>query len=241
MAHRTDDIRQDIADAQQDIDDTRAAMTEKLEMLEERVWETVEDAQSSVEDMVENVKELVDTTVEAVRQGVEGAQATVEDIVENVKETVGDTVATVQRTFDLHYQMEQHPWLLFGGATVVGYLLGSWGGGSTSAAVSTHDPRLSPASTTAASSSGSSARPPLQQGMGSGVLDRFKDEIALIEGAVIGAVISTLRDMVKQALLPPPAPQINSAMTKLGGQPSKSPAQNPASMSSATVNGGAIL
>ena len=31
MAHRADDIRQDIADAQQDIADTRAAMTEKLD------------------------------------------------------------------------------------------------------------------------------------------------------------------------------------------------------------------
>ena len=244
MAHRADDIRQDIADTQQDIADTRSAMTEKLEMLEERVWETVEDAQSSVEELVENVKDMVDTTVAAVRQGVEGAQATVEDIVENVKDTVGDTVATVKRTFDLPYQVDQHPWLMCGGSLLVGYILGSWGGGSISAAVSTHDTshdtRLSPASTTAASSSESSARPQLQQGMGSGVLDRFKDEIALIKGAVMGAVISTLRDMVKQALLPP-APPSTSVMSKGGTPPSESPVQTPASPSSTAVNGSAIF
>jgi hypothetical protein len=146
----------------------------------------------------------------------------------------------VQRTFDLHYQVEQHPWLLFGGATLVGYLLGRGGSGSTSAAVSTNDTRLSPASTPAASSSESSARPQLQQGMGSGVLDRFKDEIALIEGAVIGVVISTLRDMVKQALLPAASP-IKSVMTKGNAQPSERPVQNPAARSSTAVNGGAVL
>jgi ElaB/YqjD/DUF883 family membrane-anchored ribosome-binding protein len=240
MAHRTDDLQQDIADTRQDIADTRSAMTEKLEMLEERVWETVEGAQASVEGMVENVKDLVDTTVEAVRQGVEGAQSSVDEIVENVKDTVGDTVATVQRTFNLPSQVEHHPWLMLSGSVLVGYLLGSRGGGRRSAAVSTHDTRLSPASTTAASSSEPSARPQPQQGMGSGVLAQFKDEIALIKGAAMGAVISTLRDMVKQALLPP-APHITSAMTKGSAQSSERPMKTPASRSSTTVNGSAIF
>lgn len=67
---------------------------------------------------------------------------------ETVKDTAGDTVAMVKCTFDLHYQVEQHPWLIVGGATVVGYLLGSREGSSTPAALSTTDTRLSPASTT---------------------------------------------------------------------------------------------
>ena len=61
---------QDIDDTCQGIEDTRAAMTEKLDILEARVRETVEGAQSSVEDIVENVKDMVDTTVEAVRQAL---------------------------------------------------------------------------------------------------------------------------------------------------------------------------
>ena len=139
MAHRADDIQQDIEDTQRDIDDTRSAMTEKLEMLGERVRETVEGAQASVEEMVENVRDTVDTTVAAVKQTVEGAQASMEGIVENVKGTVGDTVEAVQRTFDLHHQMEQHPWLMLSGSLFVGYLLGSGGNGRTSAAGSTTD------------------------------------------------------------------------------------------------------
>jgi hypothetical protein len=152
----------------------------------------------------------------------------VEDIVENVKDTVDTTVATVQRILNLHYQVDQHPWLMFGGSLLAGYLLGSWSGSSTSAAVSTHDPQGSAAGTTAASSSESFARPQPRQGMGSGVLDRFKDEIAILKGAAVGAVISTLRDMVRQALLP-------------AAPPIKSPAQTPAALSSTAVDRSAIL
>ena len=55
-------------------------------------------------------------------------------MVEHVKGTVGDTVATVKRTFDLPSQTEQHPWPMVGGAVLVGYMLGRWGGGHPSAA-----------------------------------------------------------------------------------------------------------
>ncbi len=76
----------------------------------------------------------VDTTLVAVRQGVAGTQASVEEIVEHVKGTIGETVATVKRTFDLPAQMEHHPWPMVGGALLVGYMLGRWGGGRPSRA-----------------------------------------------------------------------------------------------------------
>jgi hypothetical protein len=47
-------------------------------------------------------------------------------------------------------------------------------------------------------------------------------------------VMSTLYEMLKQALLPPPAPHSPSARTQVGGQPSDRPAQSPASASKAT-------
>jgi len=170
MAQKADDIRHDI-------EHTRAAMTEKLTIVEERVRETaagvqvsvekiVEDVggivenvkatvdttlaavrqgaagtQASVEEMVKDVggmvkdvKATVDTTLVAVRQGVAGTQASVGEMVEHVKGTVGDTVAMVKRTFDLPSQTEQHPWPMVGGAVLVGYMLGRWGGGHPSAA-----------------------------------------------------------------------------------------------------------
>jgi len=95
MVYRADDMQQDIDDACHAIEDSRAAMTEKLAILEARVRGTVEGVQSSLEEIVENVKDRVDTTVE-----------------------------TLKRTFDVQYQVDQHPWLMLGGATLVGYLLG---------------------------------------------------------------------------------------------------------------------
>jgi len=245
-------MQQGIDDACHAIEDTRAAMTEKLDILEARVRETVEGAQSSVEDIVENVKDMVDTTVEAVRQGVEGAQSTVEEIVETVKETVGDTVETVKRTFDVQYQVDQHPWLMVGGATLAGYLLGRWGGGRTSPAYSTNDSAYPAAGTTAdmfashtkhdclpPSDSESSVHPQLQQGMGSSVLEQLQDEIAIIKVAAVEALIGTIREMVKQAV-PTLAPHIERARSQRGGQPLERPPQQPPPTSGAGVNGGAI-
>jgi hypothetical protein len=223
MAYRADDMQQDIDDACHAIEDRRAAMTEKLEILEERVWETVE-----------------------------GAQSSVEEIVETVKETVGETVETVKRTFDVQYQVDQHPRLMFGGATLAGYLLGSRGGGRTSPAFSTNDSASSAAGTTAdmsashaqhdappPSDSASSVHPQLQQGMGSSVLDQLKDEIAIIKVAAVGALISTIREMVKQAV-PTMAPHLEKARSQRGSQSLERPPQRPAPMSRAGVNGGAI-
>ena len=84
MAQRADDIRHDI-------EHTRAAMTQKVTILEERVRETAAGVQVSVEkivedvgDIVENVRATVDTTLAAVRQGTAGTQASVEEMVKDV-------------------------------------------------------------------------------------------------------------------------------------------------------------
>src|SRR5581483_11787805 len=137
---------------------------------------------------------------------------------------------------------------------MVGYLLGSLSSSRTSSTVSTSDTPSSAADTIADSStynvrpgspssySESPTRPQSQQRMVSGVLDQFKDEIALLKGAAVGAMISTLSDIIKQVSLPP-APPITSAMTKLGGQPSDRPAQkqNLAPIPRSAGNGSAIL
>ena len=223
MAHRADDIQQDIEDTQRDMDDTRSAMTEKLELLGERVRETVEGAQASVEGIVENVIDTVDTTVAAVKQTVEGAQTSMEGIVENVKGTVGDTVEAVQRTFDLHHQMEQHPWLLCGGAILVGYLLGSGSNSHLATTGFAYAPRFSPASPIPAPPSESFTSPKPQQGTESGDLGWFTDEIAALKSAAVGAVVSTLRGMFKQAL-PSPTLPLTSTRTKQDSQSSDPPA-----------------
>jgi len=126
MEYTDGDLEQSIEETRQDIEDKRASMSEKLELLEERVRDTLEETRSTVEGIVENVKETVDETVGAVKETVAGARSTVDNLVENVKGTMDETATLVKKSFDLNYQVEQHPWIMLGGSVLVGYLLGSW-------------------------------------------------------------------------------------------------------------------
>ena len=134
MAQRADDIRHDI-------EHTRAAMTQKVTILEERVRETAAGVQVSVEKIVEDVGEIVedvqgtvDTTLVAVRQGVAGTHAAVGAMGEQGKGTIGETVARVKHTVDRPSQTAHHLWPLVGGAVLVGSMLGRWSSGPRPAA-----------------------------------------------------------------------------------------------------------
>ena len=251
MDQGTDDIQRSISATRRDIEETRASMTEKLELLEERVRETVESAKSTVEDIMENVKGTVDETVGAVketvgdaRSTVEGivenvkgtvvdARSTVEGIVENVKDTMDDTVTMVKHSFDLQYQVDQHPWVMLGGSVLAGYLLGRLGTGGESsyrtrrvwtgaeakrsgyfATTVNPDADNQPAA--------SSPQTPRSASLWDGALGQFKEEFDMIKGAVIATLMSNVREMVKQSW-PGIAQQvekaIDSATAKLGGHP----------------------
>jgi len=104
MDHETEVIKHQMLE-------TRTALTEKLEALEDHVASTVKETTDAVGETVEAVREAVESTVGSVK-------GTVTDTVESVKESV-------KETFDLKHQFEQHPWLMLGGATFLGYLGGS--------------------------------------------------------------------------------------------------------------------
>jgi hypothetical protein len=94
---------------QQELDETRHALAEKLGVIGEKISGTVE----TVTDTVENVSETVEHTVEAVT-----------DTVEAVGETAQETVEAVKHAFNIPEQVQAHPWLWFGGSIVVGFLGG---------------------------------------------------------------------------------------------------------------------
>jgi len=94
---------------------TRASLAQKLETLENQVVGTIQDATSTVSETVQQVKDAVTGTVETVKETVEGT-------VDSVKDTVQGTVDSVKETFDLRRQVENHPWLMFGGSFAVGFV-----------------------------------------------------------------------------------------------------------------------
>ena len=92
MDQRRGDIGQDV----RNILETRTAISQKIEMLEHRLQETVE-----------------------------GTKTTVEEIVDRVKDAADDFVDRTKQTFDPTYQVERHPWAMVGGAIFIGYVLGT--------------------------------------------------------------------------------------------------------------------
>jgi len=99
-------MEQDASVIQKDIEETRESLVDKIEALEQRVTGTVEEARSAVEETITSARSAVTDTVEAV------------------KSTVTDTVESVKETFDLHRQVDRHPFLMVGGSVAAGFLTG---------------------------------------------------------------------------------------------------------------------
>src|SRR5262249_34514997 len=183
----------------QQMEETRASLSEKLETLEQQVVGTVKDARAAVNETVETVK---------------GA--------------VHDTVETVKETVDVRRQVERHPWAMLGGSIVLGYLGGRLyerlEAPSPQWAPSGINGEYSPAQYT----NGSSPPQPLREELsepesGHSLLHQFEPEIAKLKGLALGAVLGVLRDIVTAQVPDPLKPQVSDVMNgitvKLGGQP----------------------
>jgi len=193
------------------IDETRSAITEKLEALEDQVIDTVQ-----------TVKETVQETIETTR------------------ETVQETISTVKETFDLRLQVVRHPWPMLGGSLVAGFLTGALIGGARHQGRlpmdrlrSDGEPLLGErAERTSIDRSDSPARR-----QGPGLLAGFQDEIAQVKGLAIGMLFGLVRDTMQENL-PQMSEAVGDVMdritTKLGGQPVKGPV-----LQRAAVNRGA--
>jgi ElaB/YqjD/DUF883 family membrane-anchored ribosome-binding protein len=99
MDQESEMIRQQMAQ-------TRASLSDRLEKLEQQVVGTVHDATAAVSGTVESVKDAVQTTMETA------------------KESVQDTVAAVKHSLDLTEHVQHYPWAMVGGSVVAGYLAG---------------------------------------------------------------------------------------------------------------------
>jgi len=106
---------------EQQMDETRHALTEKVAALEHQVVDTVQTATQAVQDTVETVKSAVQETVTSVKDSVQ-------DSVTAVKDTVQDSVSAVKEnvkeTFDVKHHVQENPYLMVGGAVVAGLITG---------------------------------------------------------------------------------------------------------------------
>jgi len=110
----------------QQMGQTRAALTEKLETLEEKVLGTLHTTTSTVSETTNTVGSTVSETVQLVGSTVSN---TVNEVGASVRETARDLRATmdqamssVRDALDVTRQMQEHPWLMVGGSVVAGYV-----------------------------------------------------------------------------------------------------------------------
>jgi hypothetical protein len=157
-----------------------------------------------------------------------------------------DTVATVKRTFDIKYQVQQHPWVMVGGCFLAGVALASLfprGRRRSQEAPYQRTGNGTPMPLAAEGMARGSVTSPLpveQRGNGSfaaagpppqvqaavpnrhGFIELFHEEIAKVKGLAIGYVMGLVRDSIKEAA-PQLAPQVDSLVNdvtaKLGGEP----------------------
>ena len=99
---------------------SRAALTDKLELLEHQVTDTVTGAAETVE----KVRQTVQDTVSGAAETVASMQHCIQDTVQSVRESVRETAETVSETLDVRKQVEKHPWAMMAGATAVGFGVG---------------------------------------------------------------------------------------------------------------------
>jgi len=210
------------------MEQTRSSLAEKLEVLEQKVTDTVEGATSAVTDTVQEAKEAVAETVDSVKE-------TVSNTVESVKETVESTVETVRDTFDITGQVQRHPWAMVGGSVALGFLGGLFLGPTSSRSHAAPFTPSGPDSEARPEREASYAWSPPQHepepyrqtareqpGWMDWLQSTFGPEINKLKGMAIGTLAGVVRDMVSQAvpenIKPMLTDMINDVTTKLGGE-----------------------
>jgi uncharacterized membrane protein len=101
---------------EKDIEDTRAVMTEKIDMIEGRVNETMEGTKATINNVMEKVKGIQET--------IDDTKSTIDNILETIKHTMEETIERVKYTSTVIEQVDQNPWIMLGSAVLTGYVLG---------------------------------------------------------------------------------------------------------------------
>jgi len=158
--------------------------------------------------------------IDQLEAKVAGTVESVSETVGNVRETVEETVEAVEHTFDLNWHAQRHPWMLLGGAVLVGFLGGAMLRSRRRERVTHHWTALPPPTP---------ALPPPpkkeehKEAPGGGILDSLSQEASELKKYGIGMAMGVMREVVANALPTVIAPAVSEAVNhltvRLGGQP----------------------
>jgi ElaB/YqjD/DUF883 family membrane-anchored ribosome-binding protein len=194
-----------------DMEETRTALTEKLEALESQVADTVKETTEAVSETIENVKD------------------TVEEVTDKVKETAVNVV----QTFNLSYQAEHRPWVVLGGSVGVGFLLGWLSGSRSRKQLSEMPVAQAPSARSQGSGNGSSYMPqsappretsaPAETPESGGALGWIGEQLGRLKGVAVGSLMGVVRDLAQRNLPETVGKRVSEEVDRLtrnlGGEP----------------------
>lgn len=183
-----------------EMQETRSALAEKLETLEQKV--------AGVVGTVEDVTTVVSDTVGAIKETMQDTKETVSAVNEKVQESV----ESVKGFLDVKAHVQEHPWLMVGGSVAFGYCLGVVLEKSTASEV----PRIALTGNGRRLENAAATSPAPKHGL-------WDAEIAKLKGLALGALFGTAREMIAASLPDHVGHEvkeiIDSVTTKVGGEP----------------------
>jgi len=197
--------------------ETRTALTEKLDTLQQKVADTVESITTPMTETVQTVKDAVSDTVETV------------------KGSVSDAAESVKETFNVKRQVENHPWPMVLGGVAAGFVLGRLLPSPIEAArdvISRTDSVAATMSQPPQKHNGTHlAATPRQEAAGEQVLGQISNvvrgELGKLAGLGVSIGVGLLRDMVTQSMQGEIGNRVREMMDdvthKLGGKPISEP------------------
>jgi len=194
----------------QQMQQTRASLSDRIGTLEQQVVQTVHEATSAVHDTVVNMKETAHETIHTV------------------KESVQDAVQTVRDTVNIRLQVERHPWPMMAGSVAVGFAAGALLPRQIER-LRHREPALGLASTPrewsarAETSARNDRAHDGRRSWFSKLAESLGPEIDKLRGIGVGALMGVVRDLVGDATPGKFQSQVrnilNDITTKLGGAP----------------------
>src|SRR5438132_2924085 len=221
---------------QQQMRQTRQALSEKLECLEDKVMGTVKSVTSSVESVTEAARETVNAAKQTVQDTLQTARQTVHETVASAQETMHGAVDAVRHGLDVQRHVQEHPWTMMGASFAAGFLGGYlWQRTPQPMAAGARAPAEAGGARKARSATpnghgkrdGAKTTPSRMRGALSGMAETFAPELAKLKGLGIGALFGVIRDVVSRSVPETIAPRLEEVIddltAKLGGEPIPGP------------------
>jgi ElaB/YqjD/DUF883 family membrane-anchored ribosome-binding protein len=220
---------------QQQMRQTRQALSEKLECLEDKVMGTVKSVTSTVDSVTAAARDTVNAAKETVQDTLQTARQTVHETVASAQETMHGAVDAMRHSLDLQRHVQERPWTMMGASFAAGFLGGYvWQRAPQPAAMEVRGPAQAgarkPRSATPnghGKRDGARTAPSRVREALSGMVDTFAPELAKLKSLGVSALVGVIRDVVSRSVPETVAPRLEEVIdeitAKLGGEPIPGP------------------